>query len=146
MTTALLIASIVITVIATLLAVSSLVNWREQRWMASRSEERSARIIEDQIGSEQATNLLKSAGRVDVKFTEALTSLIESLAGTPQAVIQVGGTLLIKYSGKISTRTLTSEDLHYLEQHPDLLANPSEILRVLDDPTSPLGHHTNQAF
>jgi hypothetical protein len=140
---AILIASVAAVVVATVLAVSSLVNWGEERWIVSRSEERSARIIKDQIGSDQAANLMKSAGRVDVKFTEALTLLIESLAETNQAVIQVGNTLLIKDSGKVSTRTLTSRDLRYLERHPDLLENPSDILRVLDDPTSPLGGHSS---
>lgn len=137
-TTALFIA-IAFFVVGIVVGIIAVIGWSVTRTTVSRNRQKSEKTIEALIGRDQAADLLDVESSGDVRVTEAMASLIESLADTERAVVQVGDILLIKDSDRVLTRLLTPRQLRYLERHPDLLKSPSDILRALDDPTNPLG-------
>jgi len=67
---------------------------------------------------------------------EATAALIKSVESIPRVALQIGSILLVKaldHEGKsvVHARTLTQEQLIYLEKNPRALASPEEILSSL---------------
>lgn len=144
--TATTLASIGVFVLGIVASLISLIAWSAARKTLSRSRQRSEETIVSRIGHTQTADLLDEESAGDARLTEAMTSLIESLSDTEQAVLQVGDILLVKDSGRVLTRQLTLRQQRYLERHPELLKSPSAIIHALQDPTNPLGRHSAKSL
>lgn len=81
----------------------------------------------------QSLNLPQAAA--DEKQAAAIANLIQSLKDVPNAAIQVGSILLVKQTNEkgptIQTRTLTPRQIIEIENNPQLLYSPSDILEKL---------------
>lgn len=75
--------------------------------------------------------LQKPQAAIDKDQAEAVAAIITALDKTEDAICQVGSILLLKSKGRLITRTLTQKELIHLEQHPELLKSPDEILVAL---------------
>ena len=73
---------------------------------------------------------------------QAVAVLIKSLEQTDSACLQLGQLLLVKHGGNVFVRTLSPDELARLEQDPDRVLKPGEILIWLkqkDSPALPVG-------
>jgi hypothetical protein len=83
--------------------------------------------------------LHKKQAEVDSLQGDAVAKLLKALAGTPNAVIQIGSVLLIKVDGVPAVRNLSQRELMFLELNPSLLRNPSAFLDALQQATPDAG-------
>lgn len=111
-----------------------------QRWFVKSKDiitqpEVTERLKKGERALELAT-LQKYQATVDKEQAEAASTLLRSLEQVPNAVCQIGSILLIKITDSISgtrvyTRSLTTQEMIYLERNQHLLKNPQTILEAL---------------
>lgn len=73
----------------------------------------------------------RAQAEIDAAQGDAVAKLITSLAGSPNAIIQIGSVLLIKVDGVPVVRNLTRLELAHLEQNPALFRDPAGALHEL---------------
>lgn len=80
--------------------------------------------------------------RLDRKMAmaKATNNILKSIEDIPSVVLKIGSLIIIKNTieGNISliTKTLTKEELKLIDENPDLLKNPSEIMKQLEITTA----------
>jgi hypothetical protein len=77
-----------------------------------------------------------ASAEFDASHSDGVAKLIQSLAGTPDAIIQIGSVLLVKVDGVPTVRNLTQPELAYLDRNKRLYKMPKEILDELARITS----------
>lgn len=65
---------------------------------------------------------------VDLKQAQAASALIESLANTEKAALQIGSTLILKLDGAISARSLSPQEMYILRLYPHILSHPDTCM------------------
>ena len=78
----------------------------------------------------------KNQADIDRNQAEAAAALLNALKGEDAAVVQIGSIVVLKFidaSGGARTvvRSLTQREMIYMEEHPELLKNPSDILQQI---------------
>lgn len=111
-----------------------------KRWFAKSKEvattpEVTKRLHKGERALELAT-LGKYQANVDKDQAEAASTLIRSLENIPNAVCQIGSILLIKVTDantgtRIYTRSLTPQEMLFLECNQNLFKSPQDILDAL---------------
>jgi hypothetical protein len=74
----------------------------------------------------------KTQAEADKKLSEAIAKLIEAV-GDVDAIIQVGSILLVKIGDQIFSKTLTDEELEFIEDNPAILKDSKNILDSLNN-------------
>ncbi|GAA1001809.1 hypothetical protein GCM10009555_107000 [Acrocarpospora macrocephala] len=106
---------------------------RTKRSLTRREAQEQMDELVDKLQRAAELRLIHSKqAEVDSAQGSTVAALISSLEGTSDASIQVGSILLAKISGTIYVRNLTQRELVYIEHHPTLLAEPSQILAALE--------------
>lgn len=77
--------------------------------------------------------LQKQQAEIDSMQGDTVANLLTALAGTSDALIQIGSVLLVKVGGVPAVRNLTQQELIHLERNPQLLKTPHAILEALQD-------------
>lgn len=95
----------------------------------------------------EATHIKKEISEVDKNQSEALVNILKSVENIPNAAIRIGSLLVIKITedndqnATVQVRTLSIQELHYLDEHPEYFRKPKEILDAL---TKAIGSDTNK--
>jgi len=89
--------------------------------------------------------LQKNQSAIDKNQAEAAAALLDALGSTDEAVCQIGSILLVKIIGptgkpQVFTRTLTQEELLFVERNPEALKSPAEVLGKLRGCTTQAAH------
>lgn len=88
----------------------------------------------------ESISSLEANPRVRSANTEAIKGLLASLESTDNAVVQIGNLLVIKrkHDGKEETlvRSLTNEQLEYLQNRQSLLSEPKELINYIWESSS----------
>jgi len=97
-------------------------------FVKERMLELDSRVSIELIGKAQAEN--------DAIKTSSAVSLIESLAEIPNAVVRVGGALIIKYTDPVIgpcvlSRDLTTREIRAMERNPGIQRDPRHVLELL---------------
>lgn len=111
--------------------------WRRARAVLKgglTSDEVRSRLIKIERALELAYLDARQA-EVDARTAEAVTQLIASLNGVPQACLRVGSILVVKYyddgAPVLLTRNLSQLEIHALERFPEIQTKPPGVLGAL---------------
>jgi hypothetical protein len=69
----------------------------------------------------------------DEREANAVSAVIQSLAGVENAVIQLSSMIIVKHAGIITARVLSEDELATLRKHPELLKSPGRVLNELSE-------------
>jgi hypothetical protein len=110
------------------------------RWIAKSKVALSQQEMQDRLRKlERAmeTQLyMKPQVDVDSKHAESIGGLLHVLAGTQNAVVQIGSIILVKITGqdgqiRVAVKTLTAQQMLDIERDDALLRNPNDLLKYL---------------
>jgi hypothetical protein len=112
-----------------------------KRWFARTKEALSRdEVVRRLEKAERAIELValhKEQALVDRNQAEAAARLIESLANVPNAACQIGSILVAKVTDatgtRVFTRSLTPQQMIFLERHQAILSSPGNILQRLEE-------------
>lgn len=98
----------------------------------------------------QVAVLDRPQSEVDVNQAEAVGKLLAGLQGIDSAVVRVGSMVLVKSTGddgraEVQARPLTVAELNYLEQHPELLKQPPQVVPELSGISGPAPARTAES-
>jgi hypothetical protein len=112
--------------------IATLASWSRERITAIRAEN-TTRSTSSRYGERIDIDLLSGPqSRLDKAQMEAVEKLLRALENTPNAVIQVGELLLVKYDGETLVRSLSGRELRYLEKNKEVFSSPSKALEALN--------------
>jgi hypothetical protein len=74
---------------------------------------------------------------VGIAQAAAAAALIAAIRDEPAVVIQIGTILILKQTSatgeqQLEVRSLSANQMIYIEDHPQIMKQPSELLQVLD--------------
>jgi hypothetical protein len=101
------------------------------RGRAEFTEERVRTAVESAIRAVELEQVEKRQAQVNATNIGAVAGLIDKLASTPSAVIQVGSLILIKTSETLVVRELTQAEQTMLRDNPSLLTSPDAAAATL---------------
>ena len=115
---------------------SWLKQWISRSTRAMTSEEVISRLKEAEYGVE-VNAILKPQSEVEKNQSEALVNIIKSVENIRHAAIRIGSLLVVKVTtpegeANIQVRTLSIQELHLVNKHPELLNQPAQILAALN--------------
>jgi len=110
-----------------------------KKWFAQTKDVVSQPEVIERLEKMQRALELKGLGQpqadIDNKQTDSVIKLIEAVEKMPQAAIHIGSILLIKYQNDtgpiVEVRTLTQNEMIFIENNRDLLSCPRELISAI---------------
>jgi hypothetical protein len=108
-----------------------------RKFKARTAKPETMRALQSRLAKLERATELQVLGRpqaeVDSAQADAVAKLLTALAGSPNALVQIGSVLLIKVDGVPVVRNLSHDELVYLERNPALFRDPAGALRELQN-------------
>jgi anti-anti-sigma factor len=79
----------------------------------------------------------KAQTEIDIAQSQAVANLLTALNKTPNALVQVGSTIVLKAGDVVLVQTLSRSELKNLQQNPDLFRDPVKVLTQLQAAQKP---------
>lgn len=100
------------------------------RGRAELTEEKFSAAIQSAVRALELEQVEKRQAQVNATNIDAIAGLIDKLANTPAAVVQIGSLILIKTSDRTVVRELTRFEQATLRDNPILLTSPEAAAAV----------------